>query len=186
MKDVFGKGMQVAYKRHQNIKEFLCRAKLYDVPDRRNPPRMAQAGWKCCGRCSTCQHSRNQTEFTISATKERVAIQHNITCKTSPVLYVIECTKCPSRPQYIGKTRQSLMDRGRQHLNNIEKRRHEGDHRSTSKMYAHFSSRGHTTADFKIYGIEQIFGDDFVSLTRERFFIDRADTIRNGLNTYRT
>ena len=60
------------------------------------------------------------------------------------------------------------------------------DHRSTSKMYAHFSSRGHTTADLRIYGIEQIFGDDFVSLTRERFFSDRADTIRNGLNTYRT
>ena len=78
------------------------------------------------------------------------------------------------------------MERGREHLNNIEKNRHEGDHRSTSKMYAHFSSRGHTTADFRIFGVEQIFGDDFVSLTRERFLINRADTIRKGLNTYRT
>ena len=76
------------------------------------------------------------------------------------------------------------MVRGRQHLNNIEKRKQ--DSKSTSKMYAHFSSGGHTTGDFRIFGIEQIFGDDFVSQARERFFIDRADTIRNGLNTYRT
>ena len=178
--------MQVAYKRHRNIKEFLCRAKLYDVPDRRNPPRQAQAGWKCCGRCSTCLHSQNMTEFTFSATKERLPIQHQINCKTSPVLYVVECIRCQTRPQYIGKTRQSLMDRGRQHLNNIEKKRQEGDGRSTSKMYAHFTSKGHTTRDFKIYGIEEIFGDDFTALTRERLYIDRADSIRNGLNTYRT
>ena len=76
------------------------------------------------------------------------------------------------------------MDRGRQHLNNIEKRKQEGVGWSTSKMYAHFTSKGHTTRDFRIFGIEQIFGDEFTSMTRERFFIDRADTIRNGLNTY--
>ena len=76
------------------------------------------------------------------------------------------------------------MARGRQHLNNIEKRRQ--DSKSSSKMYAHFSSRGHSTADFQIFAIEQIFGDDFVSSTRERLFIDKGDTIRNGLNTYRT
>ena len=99
---------------------------------------------------------------------------------------MVECTRCSNRPQYIGKTKQSLTERGRQHLNNIEKRRLEGDGRSTSKMYAHFTSKGHTTSDLEIFGIEQIFGDDFTSQTRERYFIDRADTIRNGLNTYRT
>ena len=186
MRDVFKQGVQVAYKRHRNIKEFLCRARLYTVTDRRNPPRMAQSGWKCCNKCSTCLHSRNQTEFTFSATKEAVTIQHHLTCKTSPVIYMVQCTRCPSKPQYIGKTRQSLMVRGRQHLNNIEKRRQ--DSKSTSKMYAHFSSREREifiTAQ-QIFAIEQIFGDDFVSSTRERMFIDKGDTIRNGLNTYRT
>ena len=49
MKKVFGeKGMQVAFKRHRNIREFLCRAKLYDQQDRRNPTRGAQLGWRQC------------------------------------------------------------------------------------------------------------------------------------------
>ena len=30
MKEVFGKGMQVAHKRYRNIREFVCRAKLYE------------------------------------------------------------------------------------------------------------------------------------------------------------
>ena len=75
MKQVFqDKGMQVAYKRHRNIREFLCRAKLYDLKDRRNPTRATQLGWRKCNKCTTCRHSENKNGFLISATKERVPI----------------------------------------------------------------------------------------------------------------
>ena len=164
----------------------MCRARLYDVHDSRNPPRMVQAGWKTCNICSTCQHSLNKTGFTLSATKVQVSIHHHLTCKTKNVLYIVECTKCQDRPQYIGKTRRTLMERGREHLNAIEKNKDDGDTRSTSKMYAHFASKGHSTAHFRIFAVEQIFEDDFVSMSRERSLINRGDTIRKGLNTYRT
>ena len=60
-------------------------------------------------------------------------------------------------------------------------------HDETEPMcYLHSGKELFDDVHAKWLGIEQIFGDDFVSLTRERFFIDRADTIRNGLNTYRT
>ena len=187
MKKVFGEGIQVGYKRHRNISEFLCRAKLHEVGDRRNPPRAVQSGWKRCNRCLTCQHSQNKNTFRISATKKNIQIKQDIDCKTCNVLYVVECTKCSDRPQYIGKTKRSLMARGREHLSNIEKMKTEVNNRSSAtKMYNHFSSNGHTSKDFLIYGIEQVFGDEFVLQTRERFHIDQAQSIWKGLNTYRT
>ena len=139
MSEIFGKGMQVAYKRYRNVREFVCRAKLYEKRDRRNPSRASHGGWKCCNRCSTCNHSGNRTSFEISATKEKIAIKHSLNCKTRGVLYVILCNKCHSRPQYIGKTTRSLTLRGREHIYNIEKLKTDGKVRSTSKMYAHFS-----------------------------------------------
>ena len=184
MRQVFGKGVQVAFKRHRNIREFLCRAKLYPKVDRRNPPRAVQTGWRRCNRCLTCEHSQNKSEFKVTATKERRNINQDINCKTCQIIYVVECSKCPNHPQYIGKTKRSLMARGREHLGNIQKLRSEG--KSTSKMYEHFSTNGHTTRDFLIFGIEQVFGDEFTLRARERYYIDTCDTVRNGLNTYRT
>ena len=164
----------------------MCRAKLYEMPDRRNPSRMAQKGWKCCNRCTTCSYSENKTSVLVSATKERIPIHQTITCKTCGVLYVVECTKCPERPQYIGKTGRSLMIRGREHVYNINKKKTEGSNRSTTKMYSHFSTNGHTSRDLIIYGIEQVFGDEFTQQAKERLFINRFDSVRKGLKTYRT
>ena len=176
----------MGYKRHRNLRDFLCRAKLYEVPSRRNPPRATQSGWKKCNRCLTCQHSHNQNNFRISATKQTIPIKQDIDCKTCKVLYVIECTKCPDHPQYIGKTKRSLQARGREHLGNIDKMRTEPGNRSTTKMYGHFSTKGHSSKDVLIYGIEQVFGDEFTLQTRERFYIDKAQSVWKGLNTYRT
>ena len=78
------------------------------------------------------------------------------------------------------------MVRGREHIYNVDKKKTEGSDRSTSKMYAHFSSHGHTSKDMRIYAIEQVFGDEFTLQARERYYINKADTVRKGLNSYRT
>ena len=187
MKSVFQeKGMQVAYKRHRNIREFLCRAKLYEQKDRRNPVRAAQLGWRKCNKCITCRHSENKSAFIISATKEKVPISQQLDCKTVGLLYVVVCLRCWNKPQYIGKTGRTLMERGREHLLNIEKIRSGTYNRTVSKMYSHFTTNGHTSQDFVIFGIEEIIGDDFIAQTRERYWINRADSVRSGLNTYKT
>ena len=184
MKEVFGKGMQVAHKRYRNVREFVCRAKLYEKQDRRNPSRAAHGGWRRCNRCTTCLHSENKTHFVISSTKEKVPIAQNLNCKICGTLYVVECQRCQEKPQYIGKTRRSLMVRGREHIYNVDHRKAEG--RATSKLYAHFSTNGHTSKDMLFYAIEQVYGDEFTLQSRERYFIDKAGTIKKGLNTYRT
>ena len=109
MKDIFQKkGMQVAYKRHRNVREFLCRARLYDQQDRRNPTRDVQLGWRKCNKCTTCRHSENASRFKISASNEMVQIKQRLDCKRRNMLYVIVCSKCPHKPQYISKTKHHL------------------------------------------------------------------------------
>ena len=121
MQETFADGFQVAFKRHRNVKEFLCRARLYDVGLRRNETRQATKGWRKCNRCMTCSRSLNVTRYTGSATKETFTISEDICCKDSPTIYILECTKCQHQPQYVGKTTGCLMDRGRDHINAIDK-----------------------------------------------------------------
>lgn len=181
MKEIFQDGMVVGYKRHRNIKELLFRAKLYDPAIyNRRPQRTATKGWRRCSACTTCKHSENRVRFTCTATGETFPILQNITCKNERILYIIECKV--THLQYVGKSVQSLMSRGRQHIQAVESLTRTKD----NKLYKHFSSTGRSHADMIIYAIETIHGDDFVLAARERFWIDKLQTTYKGLNTYRT
>ena len=183
LKDVFKDGMVVGYKRHRNIKEFLFRARLYD-PRIHNtnmrPKRLATRGWRRCSNCTNCKHSENRIKFTCKATGETFSISQDITCKDKSLIYLIECKKC--QLQYVGKSVQSLMNRGRQHIQAVQSLTMAKE----SKLYKHYSSLGHSHADMTIIGIEAVHGDDFVLAARERFWMDKLQTTFKGLNSYRT
>ena len=49
------------------------------------------------------------------------------------------------------------MDRGRQHINAIDKGNFEGS--ASGKMYRHFTSNNHCSNDLVIYAIEIVHGD---------------------------
>ena len=178
MKDIYGQGMIVAHKRHRNIQELLFRARLYDINQTTRPARLAKKGWRKCSGCTTCNHSENRTKVICNANKETWQISQDINCKNHRTIYIIECRK--DHLQYVGKSVQTLMDRGRQHIQLAQSRTH------PNKLYQHFSTNGHTHADMLIFGIERVHGDDFVLAARERYYIDKFQTIYKGLNSNRT
>ena len=102
MKSVFGAGMVAAHKRYRNVRDLLCRAKLYGPPVSKRPQRSAKRGWRRCKTCTTCKHSENKFQFISKATGENLVISQNINCKDKRIIYVIECRRC--KVQYIGKT----------------------------------------------------------------------------------
>ena len=54
LKRVFQSGVQISYKRNRNLRELLCRAKLYPSIQNSRPKR-AQTGWRRCSKnCITC------------------------------------------------------------------------------------------------------------------------------------
>ena len=180
MKEIFGAGMVAAHERYRNVRDFLCRAKLYEPAASGRPQRSAKKGWRKCDTCLTCKHSKNRFWFKNRATGEQVLIPQDTSCKDKRVIYMIECRKCGV--QYIGKTVQSLSVRGRQHIQAVESL----CLTQNNKLYTHFTTRGHNHSDMLFFVIERVQGDDFVLASRERFHMDRFQTIYKGLNTNRT
>ena len=103
LKRVFTDGVQVAYARHRNLRDLLCRAKLYLVINETGRSARLLTGWKrCMNNCMTCKYSRDMKSFKCTATGETINIIQKISCTDSNIIYVIECLLC--RKQYVGRT----------------------------------------------------------------------------------
>ena len=175
---VFSDGVQIAYKRHKNIRDILCRAKLPPVHQNENArPKRIAMGFKKCNNCTTCIYSENTRYFKCSATGESFEIKQPLNCLDTNVIYVVCCRKC--RIQYVGKTTgtfRARMDAHRCKINGS----------ADSSLASHFKSRGHNLHHFLAFPVEKVHGDQFTILARERYWINKLDVIAKGLNTNRT
>jgi len=178
LKRVFGDGVQVSYRRHQNLRELLCRARLYPLSQNPRPKRELNGWMRCSKNCVTCIHSSgNRDKFRATATGKTFEIRQRITCTDINLIYVVECAKCLA--QYVGKTKGAFKTRMNAHRSSIGK--------GTSSLGQHFEGPGHTSRDFTCFAIEIVRGGDIFTLgARERLWIDRLDTVSRGLNSYRT
>ncbi|KAJ8289477.1 hypothetical protein GJAV_G00001740 [Gymnothorax javanicus] len=124
--------------------------------------------------CTCCQHIKDDiSTFQCKATRKCFKIKEKLDCKKSHVIYVIECKQCPL--QYVGKTKSKLQRRFRDHLFFIR----DGDHQL---IHGHFRSKGHSTADVRVYPIEQV-NDSTKLRERELYWIRQLDTVNKGLNS---
>ena len=69
----------------------------------------------CCKQIKTC------STFQSAFNKNIFLIRHNITCKSSCVIYLMESWLC-KKPQYAGKSKYSLNLRINTHRNNVWRR----------------------------------------------------------------
>ena len=117
LKRVFTDGVQVAYARHRNLRDLLCRAKLYPVINETGRSPRLLTGWKrCMFNCMTCKYSRDMKSFKCTATGETINIIQKISCTDSNIIYVIECLLC--RKQYVGRTSGQFRVRMNAHYTN--------------------------------------------------------------------
>jgi peptide-methionine (R)-S-oxide reductase len=189
---IFEKGVQIAYKRHKNIRDILCRATVPPLKTRNTNRK--EKGWKTCSQliCKTCDYSENKTEFMVTATGETIKINQKITCTDKNVIYCIHCQKCGM--QYVGKTTQKFKTRVTQHQNSV--RTADRGKNSTDKekkdikigpVAEHFNQKSHTMADMLFFAFEKVQnGDPFIVGARERFYIDKMEVLERGINKNRT
>ena len=89
--NVFKAAPIVAYRRCNNLSDFLVRAKLRN-PTQHNQPR---GSYSCGKNCLTCKCiSRGQTSFTFHSTGETRPIAHHIKRNSKNVIYMIQCNHC--------------------------------------------------------------------------------------------
>ena len=171
--NTFPKCPIVAYKRSRNIGEYLIRSKLYPLE---NYTMRSRNGFVRCNKnCILCQHSYNTAHHTSCKTKERFDIKSKISCNDTFIIYSISCKRCPNI-EYIGQTSQSAVRRFTNHRSDV-----------TSKLdkpvAEHFNLPSHDKSDMIFIPFEKLRKKDATLLNvRERFWINKKETLLHGLN----
>ena len=124
-------------------------------------------------------HHFSTFHFTFYSTGQTFKIKSHITCETSNVIYMIQCTKC--NLQYIGETKRRLKDRFNEHRRPIIKPFCSYTHTAVSR---HFLTSGHAEDHLILIPLEQLHtSHDSIRKAREAFLIHRGKTLEPaGLN----
>ena len=147
----------------------------YTQTQQSQPTVTSQAnGNRICGGCMTCDMMREEATFTSTTTGKRYDVIGFATCKTSNVVYLIQCALC--NQQYVGMTTQPLHKRMNGHRSDIYNDRNNGG------VARHFCSDGHTLDHFTVMVIE-VLNDPSGVRPREKYWIVELQTkYPNGMN----
>ena len=168
----------ISYRRCSNLSDILVRAK------HRRPPPLAPRSFRCNRRrCKTCRFIKEgTTSYTFFATNGQKGIRHHITCSSSNLVYMIQCTKC--RIQYIGDTKHRLSDRFGEHRRAIEKAITQRDIDQPTAVSDHFTLPSHSLKNLELIPLELINSNrDAIRKAREAFLIYKGKTLEpSGMN----
>ena len=127
--------------------------------------------------CQTCSIITTSDTFTSNTTKKTYKIKGSYNCKTSNVIYLIQCTKCGM--QYVGETGQCLHQRMNNHRADVTNKRLEG-----KPVGRHFNKPQHSVENMKVTIIDYLgLKDDLSRKCRESKWIRKLVTFDPyGLN----
>lgn len=113
----------ITYRRAPTIKSILAASKprQHNEPQNKSSKITAQnvGSYKCrSGRCLCCRTIAHKTTFMSNRNKTSFPIKQHMTCQSSYVIYLIECS-CGL--QYVGRTTQELHCRLNQYRYNIRR-----------------------------------------------------------------
>ena len=172
---VFPEPPVIAYKRPQNIRDLLIRAKLPE-PYNCRPRRRISGMKKCDNQCHACPYILEVNKVT-SHENFSWKINKQFTCNTSNIVYMIICNKQNCNQQYIGESKRKLKERFGEHKGYI---------RSSNKSQptgAHFSLPGHSIDNMNILILEKVkVNDTLYRKEREQYLIRKFNTFYNGMN----
>ena len=137
-------------RRNKNLKDILVNAKL---PDKTIPRSIQQQRSKLPLRpcwtvkCRYCPTINRTGSITSHNSGRNYTAKHSISCKSHNLIYCIQCKHC--HKQYVGQTRNRIMDRFQSHFYNIT------TNNQNDPIGRHFNSAGHTQLkDITIYVLD--------------------------------
>ena len=113
--EIFKETPVVAYRRSPNLRDLLVGTKLKN-PSTASQPNHSFGTFRYNSKhgCLTCPHIDNErTNYTFNNTGEVRGIKEQMTCKSTNLIYMIECKRC--NKQYIGETKRTLRERFTEH-----------------------------------------------------------------------
>ena len=171
---VFPEPPLVGFRRQRNLKDHIIRAK---VPPQAPPyPKREIKGMSKCGKCSICPFIREGKSIKIQ-NKPNWSINKRVDCDSTNIVYLIECNIETCKKRYIGETHRRLKDRLADHRGYVTSQV------VTQPTGAHFNLPGHSVADLRVTILEQVKKKcDIYRKERERYYIQKLNTLHEGLN----
>ena len=175
----------IAFRRNMNLKDLLGQTRLSNGKVLRGKQKRKGKCSPCFSRANNkcCRHVVSTSSFRSKCTNRKFDIFHNVSCKSSFIIYLVECRKCKNK-QYIGKTWNQASTR-------IYGHRSDAKRKDSILIDRHFQEQDHNfDQHFKITIIEKIdkLNMDIESkkellLKREDFWIRKLGTLApNGFN----
>ena len=176
LKKVFPKPPMVAFRRAQNLKQKLVRAKVPPPPPKRGKRNVV--GMKKCNeaRCEACPYIKVGTEIKSTLNSTTVKINAALNCTSTNVVYGLFCNKENCRQLYIGQTQRPLKNRLSEHKTSVRTK-------ANNVIGNHFSNPGHSLANLEVTAVEKVFkkGQGFIQ-KRESMWINKFEAEHQGLN----
>ena len=169
----------LAYRRNRNLKDLIGQTTLNNNKVIRKKPKEKGKCRPCLTKSNNlcCRQIQSTSTFTSQQTKKTFTIFHNTTCKSTFVIYLMECRKC--HIQYIGKTETAFNQRLNNHRSNAYRPKPD-----TIPACKHFNGKDHDfNRDAKFTLIEQIGNSkttvekQTIILQRENFWITTLRTL---------
>ena len=182
--EAFPQQPNIAFRKNRNLRQILCKHKLFNNKIVKKETKIGKCR-PCLSRRDNlcCKQMECTTFFTNRKTGKRYNILHNLNCKSSNVIYLIECTLCDYKP-YVGKSEPP---------SNIRTNNHRADSAKENSIPVdkHFGQPGHNfTKHARITLIEQMRNTNKskeeirnILERREDFWIIKLDSMHpNGFN----
>ena len=112
----------LAFKRNKNLRDIIGSNNIVDnqkIPHQQRKP-MKGTCQPCLGRSGNlcCKQIKNTSTFTSDNTGKTYNIFHKVNCKSTNVIYLMECSLCKGK-QYVGKSEWSVNRRINLHRNDV-------------------------------------------------------------------
>ncbi|CAN7976705.1 unnamed protein product [Ixodes persulcatus] len=167
LKRAFPSAPGVVYRRSRNLRDSLVNSRLNTS--------LSNDECKPCTKpgCLVCKQMQHTSSASSTQSQFSLKIRGNLTCDSSNVIYLLECSVC--KMQYIGQTKTAFRTR----FNN---------HKSHSKslpslaLSKHLSLPHHSFEKLSVTILETGFKSDREREQRESYLIYRFNTIDKGIN----
>ena len=146
MKELCPEPPMLAFRKPPNLRSLLIRAKVPALDYKPTPKTCGPCsvkGLKKGRKCELCQCLPTQSKVVSSYTSKTYPLKLNsmADCDSTFVVYVIQCTTCPTKPQYVGQT-SNFRKRMNNHKSCI--RLGKDTDNDCSLLYEHFKLPNHS------------------------------------------
>ena len=126
-KKFFNRKVVKGYKRPKNLRDHLVRSKIrYDENPKPKPIRTTKEKNRCRKfNCKYCKILKKEGSITSHKSGEKFGTKTEVTCKSSNIIYCIECSRC--NIQYVGQTKRQMRERIGEHLGYIRRKKWKND-----------------------------------------------------------